>query len=436
MTIKRLGALIALFALLALAVSACGGGSDSTSSSSSTSESTAEGSEEGSSKTVKLSGEPYIIGGLTPVSGEGFNYPDWVAGGKAAVAAINEEGGIDGHPVEFFNCDDKNNPNEAGKCAREMISKGVIGVAGGATLYHENIEPVLKEANIAWVGPYAESEEQWNDENIFPIDGSAYSQSSAGAYALKLAGAKKVGLGFVESGPAAIVQYESFEAGTKALGLEEVPRVNWPLNAADFTPYVQQMINEGPEGVSLVALQLQALNFIKISGQLGAGFKITYSDGGLNPENFQTIGGEYDVYVTGGLPPVTAGETDPKQYPGVAEFREDMKKEAESGEKYAEEKYVGYHTLRTWLSVKVIAQVANEMKGEITGPKFTEALNAAKEVETGVIPPWTPGANDGPKGFKRLSNPYIYVSKVNPEGLPELVSNEPVDIVEEVGFSR
>jgi branched-chain amino acid transport system substrate-binding protein len=424
----------ALVIALALIVAGCGGGSSSSSSGSSSSGSTeSEGSgtpakSEETAPSAELSGKPYIIGGLTPLSGEGYNYPEWVAGGFAAVEAINAEGGIDGHPVEYFNCDDKNNPNEATKCAKEMVSKGVIGVAGGASLFPDDITTVLKEADIPWVGAFAETKAQFNDENEFPIDSSLLSSGAGSAIALNAKGIKSAAAAHFEI-PQSTIHYEAFNHAVETVGMELQPPVGFPISATDMTPYVQKMINEGPEGVGLFATQLLVANFIKTSGQLGAEFTFAFDDGSLTPENITDIGASFKALVAGGLPPVTAGETDPSKYPGVVEFNENMEALANTGEKYAEKQHISYHTLRTWLATKVIAQVANEMKGEITGPAMTEALNAAENIETGVIPPWTPGGNTGPAGYKRLSNPDIWLSEINSEGEPELFEG-PLNVVE------
>ncbi|HEY5332415.1 MAG TPA: ABC transporter substrate-binding protein [Solirubrobacterales bacterium] len=414
-------------AALAMAViTGCGGSSSSSSSTASTTEASTK---ENSGAAPEPSGSTYVIGGLTPVSGEGYDFPDWLAGGKAAVDAINASGGINGHPVEYFNCDDKNNPNEATACARKMVEKKVIAVAGGGSLFAENIATILEEAEIPWVGGYPETKAQYNGENEFLLDSGVFMNGAGSAVAFNKAGAKSVGEAHFEL-PQSAPSYEAFESAAKTLGMNLTESVSFPANATDMSPYVQKMINQGPEGVQVFAIPNLAVAFMKAANQLGAKFKYAWADGYLTPSEYESVG-EYEVDVVGGLPPVTAGEEDPSKFPGMVEFTEDVEALQKSGEKYAEKQYVGYGMLRTWLAAKVVAQIAETLKGEVNAPAMLKALNSAKNIETGVIPPWTPGANEGPTGYRRISNPNIYISEVGSDGFPHLTSPEPLNVLEE-----
>jgi len=61
-----------------------------------------------------------------------YNAPELWAAAKAFAAEQNAQGGIKGHPIQVLACNDKNQPNEATKCARQAISEKVAAMVGGS----------------------------------------------------------------------------------------------------------------------------------------------------------------------------------------------------------------------------------------------------------------------------------------------------------------
>lgn len=84
------------------------------------------------------------IGGLIPVTGLGLA-PN-LAALKASARDVNAHGGIHGRRVEIDECDDRNNPNNAEACARQMVRDGVVATAGTVTTFGELEAPVLDAA--------------------------------------------------------------------------------------------------------------------------------------------------------------------------------------------------------------------------------------------------------------------------------------------------
>jgi branched-chain amino acid transport system substrate-binding protein len=86
---------------------------------------------QGSAKAAK---EPYIIGGIFPLTG-GLS---WLGeykkkGADLKVELINKAGGINGHPLELISYDDQSSPEQAAKVAQRLISRdkalAIIGTA-------------------------------------------------------------------------------------------------------------------------------------------------------------------------------------------------------------------------------------------------------------------------------------------------------------------
>src|SRR4029450_2514967 len=104
---------------------------------------------------------------IAPVATPIQNYPDINVAAKAAADDINENGGVDGRPVEIVECNDKSDPNGAGTCARQAVEEEGVAVyhntINGATMY-----PILAEANIPVVGP-SNTAPDWTTENVYPL---------------------------------------------------------------------------------------------------------------------------------------------------------------------------------------------------------------------------------------------------------------------------
>jgi len=139
--------------LLAALVAGCGGGGSSSSTSASGSAEGSAGS--GSSETAAASetseaaeGTPVKFMTIVPLSGNNITYPAESAGAEVTVKSINADGGIAGHPIELHVCDDKNDPNEATKCAREAVEEHAVGVVGSYSLFGENIMSILQSAAL------------------------------------------------------------------------------------------------------------------------------------------------------------------------------------------------------------------------------------------------------------------------------------------------
>jgi len=119
MRLTKIGAAAAVAAAAALAVGCSSSGSSSTAGS---------GTSSGAAKApIRL----MVDTTMTPAAALGglsFPYPAVTA--KAAAAALNKDGGIDGHQVVIDVCDNQGNPNQSAACGREAKSNGDIAVVG------------------------------------------------------------------------------------------------------------------------------------------------------------------------------------------------------------------------------------------------------------------------------------------------------------------
>src|SRR5579863_9927140 len=150
MRLTNIGTVIAVAAAVALAAGC------SSSSSSSAADAASAGSASSAAKApIRLMVDTTMtpaasLGGLT------FPYP--AVDAKAAAAALNKTGGIDGHQVVIDVCDNQGNPNQSAACGREAKSNGDIAVVGSwDVLGAAEILPVLQAEGIPYIGALAAS---------------------------------------------------------------------------------------------------------------------------------------------------------------------------------------------------------------------------------------------------------------------------------------
>jgi ABC-type branched-subunit amino acid transport system substrate-binding protein len=376
--------LIAVAALLAVAliVAGCGGGSGSSSSESSSSGSEAEtASTEDAAETSGsegAEGSPVKFMTIVPLSGNNITYPAEGAAAEATVASINAEGGIAGHPIELHVCDDKNDPNEATKCAREAVEEHAVGVVGSFTLFGENIMPILQSGSIPYLSPCcASSHGELTDDNSFITSSGALISAGTGVAAgenctnvadvITESPYTEFTVGLIEDG----LDYAGFKGNVKTIEI--------PAAATDYAGAVAEA-TEGTDCIILGLGQQQALAFLPALKQAGA-----------TQELIGIGGNSLAKTVIEKNPEITEGATIIDYYPPITNeawkpFVDAWEKYASADQKKSDDiSLLGAET--TWIGYNIAKQVGEEIEGEITNSSFLEALKSAAKVETGGVTP-------------------------------------------------
>lgn len=93
------------------------------------------------------------VGQITTISG-GYPFGDTVEGTQSYINMLNENGGINGHQVEFVTGDDKGDAAEAAQLARKMVQQdGVVGMIGNTSLVDCQANRAMYESNdVAVIG--------------------------------------------------------------------------------------------------------------------------------------------------------------------------------------------------------------------------------------------------------------------------------------------
>ena len=379
-------------ALVALVGAGCGSSSSSGSGGSSSSSGGGGGS-------IKL-------GTLIPLTGTGLNFPDYLAGAKAAVQSINAAGGINGHKIDLVECDDQNNPNQATACARNMIGAHVVAVAGGVSLFGAQEAEVLKSANIPWIGALPITAPEVTLPNEYPIESGNLGNYGTTATFAKQAGQTSVA-GFVLQGPLGTAAAQALQQGAKAAGLPYKGTVLVPIDATDYAPYVQklQALHADAVGTQLAAAQFLLL--AAASAQAGATWQMYQPAVGIAPNIFGALSkspGELaKITAMSAVPPPdpSIGTT----YPGIPKYISDMEAyESSTHDPNGTPSNYTSGSISSWQAIEAAAQIAKAASGTSPGD-FQTALQGAGPIDTGMGPAWNPPPPEGPNtDFPRVTN--------------------------------
>lgn len=99
----------------------------------------------------KLKGTPLTVGFINADTGT-FQYPEVSHAAKAAADHINEQGGINGHPLRLEECGTDSTPARSVQCANEFVAKKVSLVLAGNDPALAAALPILNEAGIKVMG--------------------------------------------------------------------------------------------------------------------------------------------------------------------------------------------------------------------------------------------------------------------------------------------
>ncbi|WP_109529489.1 MULTISPECIES: ABC transporter substrate-binding protein [Nocardia] len=132
-----------------------------------------------------FTGDPVTVMTLAPVKSAAMNTPEVITAAEAAVETINAAGGLGGHEVKLIACNDGNNANQAGDCARRAVDAKAVAVLGGFTTNGSTIIPILEKAGIPWIGAPAFSAEELSSKVSYPLVSGAAAFAGIGARAAR-----------------------------------------------------------------------------------------------------------------------------------------------------------------------------------------------------------------------------------------------------------
>lgn len=168
----------------------------------------------GSKPGVKATGTPINIGSIDTKQ-PGTDFSDIQNMTAAYFACVNDNGGINGHPIKYFPLTEQTNPGQIASLAKQLItSDHVVGIVGSSSIIECTVDAAYwKSVGIQALGAGI-APECWSTPNTASVNmGPRYSSDGAVSYVISQ-GAKKVafdqsnvpGTAYIAGGPTAIAK--------------------------------------------------------------------------------------------------------------------------------------------------------------------------------------------------------------------------------------
>jgi ABC-type branched-subunit amino acid transport system substrate-binding protein len=311
------------------------------------------------------------------------NYPDVDAGAKAAVAAINAAGGVNGKQVQYSFCNTRGEANEAMACARRAAQDGVDAVVGRVDIFTTQSTPILEKAGIPDVGAVPIAEIDYRSPTSFPLHSGNYGAFAGGPYAFKAAAKKRMAVVRLDFAATA-VQADMVEKAATAIGMPSAGQIVVPAQGVtDYAPYAQQIKDLGADS-AMVLLGPQGLQALyKASAALGANAQLAGSVFSFGESEARAIG------------PAANGIWVISPYGSPADvpaFNGDLDASGVGADDTALRRSAG---LNAWLAVHAAVEVAKGIKGDVTAGSMTAALRGAQPLQVEGFGSWDPAGLGG-----------------------------------------
>jgi branched-chain amino acid transport system substrate-binding protein len=333
-------------------------------------------------------------------------YPEVLAGAKAGVAKLNDEGGIGGRKVELDVCEIKafGNEAESNGCARKFIDDGVVADIGSFGIAPATYA-LYEQANIPAIGNFVSDTSLgkglhagFTSKVSFPLTGGATPLLVSVGQLARNQGYKSF-VGFQVEGASSMA---SDEAG---YGQKLARVVEFPLDATDMSSYAATAMEAKPDAITLAGPSVQLLQVYQALSNLGFKGAVVANCVSVSDQVLQQIPGLLCTSQSQ-LP----SNTDEKVQDAAKRIREaDAKAPLNelSGSAYA--------------AALAVKDALKDASGKVTGSDVLAGLDGLT-IDNGITPPLTfgkPLATASPKGATRLfTDGVVYYQSENGQLVP------------------
>ena len=218
---------------------------------------------------VKATGSPINLGTINTKQ-PGTDFTDQASMAQAYFNCVNDNGGVNGHPIKYFVETDQTQPAQVAAAANKLLSSDhVLGIVGTSDIIECSVDSALwKKSGIFELGAGI-APECWSTPNSASVNmGPRYSSDGATQYVLSLHPNKIAfdqsnvpGTGYIAAGPAAVANAAHVPIKTET--------DNVPIN--DANTVALRLVNDaGPGGaVVLNFTPPEALVILQAAQKLG-----------------------------------------------------------------------------------------------------------------------------------------------------------------------
>ncbi|MFF1919762.1 ABC transporter substrate-binding protein [Streptomyces sp. NPDC058221] len=238
---------------LAAALAACGSGG---------------GSDDAADRSAGLKGDPVVVGLINAEQGP-LTYPDVSVGASAAIRYVNENGGVNGRPLELVVCKANGTAESTIACAQELISKkAVVSLEGFDPTADAKLAP-LKKAGIPVSGAttLVQGVDVSPDANLTSVPWSL--SFPAALKALDKLGTKNLVIVGADPGPQMLkILSRNVGAAAGAMGMKASLTAYNP-GSPNFAAAVTAAKAKGADAIYISGNEAACTNGVKTARQLG-----------------------------------------------------------------------------------------------------------------------------------------------------------------------
>ncbi|WP_405866903.1 MULTISPECIES: ABC transporter substrate-binding protein [unclassified Streptomyces] len=345
-----------------------------------------------SAETSSLKGTPVKVMVWAPENTQGSAQPGVRLTAQAYEKWINANGGIKGGPLKVLTCNEKNDPDEAEKCAQQAVAEKVVAVVGSYSLAGDRYMPILQKAGIPYIGGTGVSAAEFSNPLSFPVNGGTPVVFAAHGRQLVQEGCKKISGVRYDLAAAAIVS-QFLTLGAVSAGGSAPKDLKVPVTATDLAPQVAAA-TKGSDCVSVI-LGTHSDLFVKSYVQSGAKTKLGSVVGNLTPQLAASTGGSSSplegAAITGYFPPTSDAAW--KDFLDATKGNKDIDTSNGANE-------------TTWVAFKVFTEAAKKLPA-ISAKALVQELNTSSGIDTGGLTPplnWKASTALPIKGLNRIHN--------------------------------
>jgi len=321
-----------------------------------------------------------VIGQVAPLTGTiAGTGNEYVAGGAAYFAYVNDNGGIHGRKIRVVVKDDSYKPDQTLALTRQLLAEdkplALFGFIGTANVLGLNKNKVLEEAGIALLAPYTGAQDLRNPmhPNIFHIRASYTDETAGMVEHLHTIGVRRIAVMYQDDafGKSGLT---GAETALKKLGLELAAKGAYDrTKPEEVDAAVAAIAPSNPDAVIMVSVNRASAAFIKKLRALGSQAQLF----SISVVNFKELlvnaGADHarGVGISQVMPyPYSA------RVPVVREFQSLMAK-------YQPDKVISYASIESFIAAKILVEAMRRSGPDLTRQKIITQLDKLNNYDVG-----------------------------------------------------
>ena len=301
------------------------------------------------------------------------------AGLQAALAKINDEGGVKGRTVILRSRDDGYEPDRAIKNTLELIQDDqvflLIGEVGTPT--SKAVIPLINKYKIPFFAPFTGAELLRTPFNRYVINvrASYYQEMEAlASYLVDSSGLQRIAC-FYQNDSYGFAGLEGIERALHKRDMQLVSRGSYERNTVAVMGGLQEIYRARPEAVILVGTYAACAEFIKLSKAKKPGTKIFGNISFVGTESLKNALGTYgDGVIVSQVVPYPSDD----DLPLIREYREAMRR-------YQHDFPISFISLEGYIAGKLFASIAEAVPGELTRESFIQTMQQTGRFDLGGV---------------------------------------------------